>query len=237
MTILKLDSFFKPKCQAFPTWLLDPLREGQSDVTDKIINLACKRLINEKIEDLADVRFSEVKTDQEWNQIFDLRVKVYQSTNPYMLNELTAGKDSDEERSSVYAVWFKDVPIATIRLTPYPFETLKYVEEKQLGAFLGEDYKENYLEWTRLLVDHDFKIPHVMPALLAYAGMKVLTGSGHQKYLGYTKPIIRRLMKKFNIDSETLEFTIPSRENNRYLLLKGDFYNDFNALANKCFLL
>ena len=206
-------------------------------ITDAMINTLCVNLVREKnVEQQQNtLRFSEVKTEDEWLKVISLRLKVYGEKNQYMLNELTSGTDEHESRSSVYAAWLNDIPIATIRLTPYPFETMKYMEENKLVQFLGNDYRDNYLEWSRLLVDPDIKIIRIMPALVVYAGIKAITNSPYKKYFGFTKPIVRKLMRKFCIASDTLEFSIPARDNNKYLLLKGDFSHDFWRLVEKGF--
>lgn len=213
------------------------VKNPQTDeLIEAMINMLCCHLIREEDSKIqGTLRFNEVKTPAEWSKVIDLRLKVYQKTNQYMLNELVSGTDEYESRSSVYAAWIGDAPVATIRLTPYPFETTKYIEEEKLIQFLGEDYRETYLEWSRLLVDPDNKIMRLMPALIVYAGMQALIKSHYKKYFGFTKPIVRRLMQKFCIAGDTLEFSIPSRENNHYLLLKGDFLTDFWRLAHKGF--
>jgi hypothetical protein len=207
-------------------------------LVDAMINTLCANLIHEKKSALQDkLYFTEVNTIGEWSKVIDLRLKIYQKTNQYMLNELTSGTDSYDARSSIYAAWIGDVAVATIRLTPFPFETMKYINEEKLMQFLGHDYKETYLEWSRLLVDPDTKNIQIMPALLIYAGMKALTNSHYKRYFGYTKPLVRRLMQKFCIENDMLEFSIPSRNNNKYLLLKGNFLRDFWNLVDKDFSL
>lgn len=201
-------------------------------ISDAMINALCGKFLNNE-----KVVFSEIKTRDEFEKVLQLRLKVYAHSNAYLLQELNAGQDDFESRSVVYAAWVNDQPIATIRLTPYPFETLRHLDELSLAQFLGDDYKTDYLEWSRLLVDSDFHDHRVMPALLIYAGMKVLTSSTYTQYFGFTKPVVRRLFRKFNIQNEIKSFSIPSRDNNDYHLLKGSFLEDFWRLADNGFML
>lgn len=113
--------------------------------------------------------FSEVVNEEELEKVMELRRKVYNKTNQYMLNEFDSAIDTFENRSRIYAAWLDGSPVASIRLTPYPFETMKFIDEEKLSQFLGYDFKENYLEWSRLIVDADIKNPAIMPSLIVYA--------------------------------------------------------------------
>lgn len=207
----------------------------QYAMTDAMINALCKNLVNADNNKSKAIYFSEITTATDFKKIIALRLKLYEQSNPYLLDALQNGTDDLESRSVVYAAWIDHEIVATIRLTPHPYETTQFIAAEKLAQFLGENYQHQYLEWSRLLVDPNARNLRVMPALLVYAGMKVLTSTQYTQYFGFTKPIVRKLMRKFSIENESLSFTIPERENNSYLLLKGNFSTDFWNLSRKGF--
>lgn len=210
--------------------------EIKKNIACQLLNVLCKHIININKLEFKNIEFSKVTTKNEWESIVNLRLKVYHKKNRYLLDEMKSGVDNYDSRSYIYAAWINAQPVATIRLTPYPFETLKFISEPNLANFLGENYHADYLEWTRLLVDYSVKIDHLMPVLVTYAGIRTLIETEYRNYFGYTKPIMRKLLSKFYISNRTIEFTIPSRQGNNYQLLKGNFAKDFQFLLEKQFL-
>lgn len=145
------------------------------------------------------------------------------------------GIDEFDGHSTIFAAWDGDDPVATLRLTRYPYETLNYVPESYLSQFLGDRWRSEYLEFSRLVVSPNFRSHRVSHALATYAGLKVLTCTGYRKYFGYTTPLVRRLLSMFRFEREVLEFQIPSRGTHSYLLLRGDFGGDFEHSRKKAY--
>jgi hypothetical protein len=121
----------------------------------------------------------------------------------------------------VYAAFLGDVAVATIRATAYPYETLDHMKEADLSGFLGLGWKTDFIEWGRLLVDSTYAKMRLTPALITYAGLRLLTLTPYRSYFGYTKPHVRELVSRFPIDSDTMRFKIPSRGDHDYLMTKG----------------
>lgn len=170
------------------------------------------------------IRFSEVTTAQDWKAVRALRQRWYPVLLPYLSDVLDAdGSDRHDRHSFVYAAFLDDRAIATIRATSYPYETLDYLDEARLAGYLGQNWKTEYIEWGRLLVDPQYAKMRLTQGLITYAGLRLVTLTPYRGFFGYTKKEVRNLLDKFPIGDEPLRFKIPSRGNHDYLLLRGDF--------------
>jgi N-acyl-L-homoserine lactone synthetase len=179
----------------------------------------------------AQIRFDQIRTPEEWRALGRFRLNMYQKSNLYMLNELDAdGFDEFDKHSLVFAAWQGDKIVATTRLTPYPFETINYIDNEKLSEFLGQSYRDEYLEWSRLIVDSVPKLPKLLSELIVYAGLIAMSKTSYTRYFGYTKPVVQRLLSGFMIAEDRMRFTIPGRGDHAYCLIKGKFINDYNQL-------
>ena len=210
------------------------------DNTDYLaVNRNRKRLVAAKSwfiahHELNHVRFTRVESFHDYQQVMDLRVNIYQKNVPYMLTQISgSGSDEFDHRSYIYAAFYDDTLIASTRLTPFPFETSQYIDENNLSLFLGHHWKNHYLEWSRLLVDTSVKIAGITNALTIYAGLDILLTTHYTHYLGYTRPHVRRVFSKFQLENESLSFTIPNRGEHEYLLLKGNLMEDFEHFIKR----
>lgn len=206
------------------------LREQLKEtLTHQKIRNIINKILN--IPDHDGLRFGKVETTFDWQAVMAFRLKMYDQTVKYMLNELNAqGSDAYDSHSLIFAVWKNDSVIATIRLTHKPFETMQFLSAQQLNKFLGEKWG-NYLEWTRLLIDSSCKIPKLLPALTVYAGLTILATTNYNYYFGYTRPLIRKILSRFQIAEDSMQFSVPNRGEHSYYLLKGNFLNDYNHLV------
>lgn len=169
-----------------------------------------------------DIRFCEVTSEEDWRGVRELRQRCYPVSLPYLVDVLHAdGSDRHDRHSFVYAAFLDDRALATIRATTYPYEVLDYLGELELAGFLGANWKSEYIEWGRLLVDRSYSKMRLAPALITYAGLRLLTLTPYRSYFGYTKPQVRRMISRFALNHDTLEFRIPSRGSHHYLLTKG----------------
>lgn len=170
----------------------------------------------------AQVRFCEVNSPDDWRRVRELRLRCYKVSLPYLLDVLEPdGSDRHDRHSFVYAAFLGDQAVATIRATAYPYETLDHMQETQLAGFLGAGWKTEFVEWGRLLVDSTYAKMRLTPALITYAGLRLLTLTPYRSYFGYTKPNVREMVSRFPIDSATMRFKIPARGDHDYLMTKG----------------
>jgi hypothetical protein len=172
------------------------------------------------------LRFGEV-TVRDWADVRRMRRRVYEESLPALLAELD---DHDQDRydahSFVFAAWLDGEPVATVRCTTFPFETLRYVTSDALGGYLGADWERDYIEWGRMAMSRAHRGRRLMPALITYAGIRLLTETPYHKYLGYTRAHVRARLGGFRIDPDSLTFRIPDRGDHEYALLRGDAWRD-----------
>lgn len=203
-------------------------------LTDTFMQSVAKRISGCKYPDL--ISFSKVTTFEEFAHLGRFRLKSYMLKKAYMIAELDEnGFDEFDDRSSIYAAWYEGQLAATIRLCPSPFESSQFIDAHQLKNFLGEHYESRYLEWSRLLIDHQRAVPRLLPAIVVYAGLQILASGNHRHYFGFSTPVVKRLFSRFLLSGSSLPFTIPRRGEHLYHLIKGDFLEDFLFLANKDF--
>jgi hypothetical protein len=200
----------------------EALRGGTSQerVIDRTVGYIAN-LIASRV-DCQPLRFCEVIDEVDWRAVRELRLRSYPVALPYLVGSLERdGSDRHDRHSLVYAAYLGDRAIATIRATPYPYEILDYVGAHLVGDYLGAGWRSEYIEWGRLLVDHEFARLHLTPALITYAGLRLLTLTPYRRYFGYTRPHVRSLVSQFALQQDTLRFKIPARGDHEYLLTKG----------------
>lgn len=170
------------------------------------------------------LRFGLVNDTKQLAALGQMRLKWYQAKLPYLLPEFsTNGLDAYDAHSFLFAAWAGDQVVATIRATPYPYETLKYVPETEMSTWLGEGWRTHYLEWGRLLAVSPEGVNRVTPALITYAGLYLFGLTSYGRYFGYTRPKVKKSFGLFLMEENTLQFTIPHRGEHSYLLIKGAF--------------
>ncbi len=175
-----------------------------------------------------------VTSQEDLEKVGQFRLKAYEFKKPYMVNALDSkGLDILDNSSKVFAAWINNQVVATVRLSHFPFESSDLIDPQILQEFLGQDYQNQYLEWSRLLINPEIKSTALLPSLIYFAGMHILKIDGYPYYFGYSTPIVRKLFSRFGISSRQVNFTIPSRGEHKYYLLKGSFFESFMHLQNK----
>jgi hypothetical protein len=168
--------------------------------------------------------FHEVHTPGAWNEVKRFRLEQYRRALPYMLDELGPdGSDDLDSRSCTFAARWNGEVVATIRLTPHPFETSRYVPEEVVAGFLGSRWRDEYLEWSRLLVDMEAPVRGLASSIIVFAGLRVLFSTPFRGFFGYATTEVQQVFAKFCVATHTETFSIPRRGPQRYVLLKGDF--------------
>lgn len=192
----------------------------QERVVDAAVNYLSSLVVAGS--DRANVRFCEVSTVEDWRLVRELRLRCYPKVLPYLVNVLEPdGSDRHDRHSFVYAAFLGDRAVATVRATIYPYESLDHLSEEDLHDFLGHGWKTDFVEWGRLLVDSAYAKMRLTPALITYAGLRLLTLTHYRSYFGYTKPHVRAMISRFAIENDTFRFKIPSRGDHDYLMTKG----------------
>ena len=180
------------------------------------------------------LEFRQATSKEDLHQVYQFRVQQYAQTLPYMLNELNdEGTDDFDHHSYTFGAWWNDRVVGSIRLTPHPFETPSHVADGHMAEFLGEEWRGQYLEWTRLLVDASAPIRRLMPALIVFAGIHALTQTPYRHYFGYATTTVARLFRRFEFAESPHQFSIPRRGPHSYVMLKGEFTQSLLHLLEK----
>lgn len=199
------------------------------DVFDSIIEFCAQAIARSKEPGL--LRFRQVSSPEDWADVRNFRLQQYAIARPYMLGELdSTGGDDLDARSFVYAAWLDAQPVATIRLTPYPAETQRYVARAHLDRFLGEDWPNRYLEWSRLLIART-GIEQLLTGLLVFACLNVFSQTDYTGYFGYASTRVTPVFRRFSMTADSFLFTIPNRGEHQYNMLKGDFATDWMRVS------
>lgn len=180
------------------------------------------------------LEFRQATSKEDLHQVYQFRVQQYAQTLPHMLDELNdEGMDDFDHHSYTFGAWWNDRVVGSIRLTPHPFETPSYVADGHMDEFLGEEWRSQYLEWTRLLVDASAPIRRLMPALMVFAGVHALTRTTYRRYFGYASTKVVRLFRRFAFTESAHRFSIPRRGPHSYVMLKGEFTQSLFHLLEK----
>lgn len=194
-------------------------------VLEALLAHTVKPMVQDRLS--ADLTIFVADSPEKIEEVKAFRLKYYRYSLNYMLGEIDAnGGDHYDEYSKIYCVKYKNRIVASIRLTPYPYESLEHIDSKQLSTFLGPNWRK-YLEWNRLLIHPGFQARGILQALIAYAGIHSLLSCEQSMYFGYSTATVRHLFSHFDISQETIKFKIGRRGNQDYHLLKGHFLEDF----------
>ncbi|MCL1126872.1 hypothetical protein [Shewanella surugensis] len=137
--------------------------------------------------------------------------------------------DEKDYSSYLFACYYQGEIIGTQRIATYPFEVSKFIEHEDLCQFLGDDYQDTYIEFSRLAVNSDYGLGKgVAHALNVVSGILVGMSINRSKYITYSKPQLKR--QAANFGSDVITFTIKERENEQYELYKSDILMGLSQL-------
>jgi len=178
--------------------------------------------------------FDEVHAAHPWDEVKQFRLDHYRKLLPYMLDEMDAdGSDDIDARSCTFAARWNGRVVATLRITPHPFETTRYVPEDVIAGFLGSKWRADYLEWSRLLADREAPVRGLASSLIVFAGLRVLSTTPFRRFFGCATPEVLRVYDKFHVATHPGTFSISRRGPQRYVLLKGNLMEALDHLIGR----
>ncbi len=171
--------------------------------------------------------FCEVRTPEMWRDVLSARRRVCTKRLPYLLPDLRDdGGDAYDPHSFLFTLHWNGQIVGSLRATPYPFETQRYLPELRLTAWLGPDYATRYIEWGRLVVDGALPFRQVARALVTYAGLRLLFLTRYRRFFAYMHPRVEPVTRGFLKKTNTLSFRIPHRGSHDYIAFKGNFADE-----------
>jgi hypothetical protein len=181
-----------------------------------------------------DITIRQVVTNEDFSKLSDARIKMYGQRDGYLMSMYPNGKATDESdlNSYVFACYLKGEIIGSQRVTPVNYEVKKYIDEDTITNFLGDDHHDNYVEFSRLVVDKSARVRGAANAIVLVAGAIIALTTKYSRLVSYSKPKVDMQMKAFSIDDETIRFKIEERENNEYILYKKDMLEQLQTLFN-----
>jgi len=189
------------------------------------------KIANRKLDLNSQCEFGLVSNAADWDGVQQLRMKMYHGKRDY-LSYLVGHDGIDEYDTHSYLFYAKlnGKYVASVRFTEYPFETSRYFDMVELQAFLGQDYKHDYLEVGRLVADNSIKVSNLSQAILAFSVAMASSMQNKTRYLAYSHPRLKQKAFRYNQDDHTQTFYIPERRDSEYILFKGCFKQELEAL-------
>ncbi|WP_298770072.1 hypothetical protein [uncultured Shewanella sp.] len=198
----------------FDLKLINPKLECLYQYTDHFT----RRIMGRK-----DLLIRQVIDSDELYLLSEARKKIYKKHADYFSQFYNNDYfiDDKDYSSYLFACYFQGEIVGTQRIATYPFEVCQYINNEALSAFLEDDFKEKYIEFSRLAVNNDYGLGRgVAHALNVVAGILVTMSIKKSRYITYSKPKLKR--KEANFGEEVLTFTIHERGNEQYELYKAD---------------
>jgi len=188
-------------------------------------------MLTNKIIGSNDIVIRQIVDNDELYLLSEARKNIYKKHASYFSQFYNDDYYIDEKdySSFLFACYYQGDIIGTQRIATHPFEVSKFIQHKDLCRFLGEDYQQTYIEFSRLAVNSDLGLGKgVAHALNVVAGILVSMSIKKSKYITYSKPKLKREAADFG--SDVIAFTIKERENEQYELYKSDILMGLSKL-------
>ena len=177
-----------------------------------------------------EISIRQIVEKQDLSLLSESRKRMYGKHDEYFKNLYKDDVYLDEMdyRSYIFACYYQGDIIGTQRATAYPFEINSYLNTSEINQFLGNDYQNNYVEFSRLLVDKDAKVKNLSNMLGFVTGSLIALATKTENYITYSKPRLKR--KSLDFSTDTIQFQINDRNNEIYELYKGSMINDIKRI-------
>lgn len=170
-----------------------------------------------------NVKIRQAVSPSDFQKVSEARIRMYSQRKRYYQTLFgdSTGLDEVDYRSFVFYLMDGDKIVGVHRVTPAPYEVSKYIPGEMLTSFIGLDYKEHYVEFSRLVVDKDFHMEGAVQALGCTVSALITINTQFSKYITYAKPRLKE--SSFDmIGDDGLYFEIPERGAHIYSLYKGN---------------
>lgn len=177
-----------------------------------------------------DISIRQIVDKQDLSLLSEARKRMYGKHDDYFKNLYNDDIyiDKMDYRSYIFACYYQGEIIGTQRATVYPFEINAYLNTSEINQFLGNDYQNNYVEFSRLLVDRDAKVKNLSNMLGFVTGSLIALTTKIENYITYSKPRLKR--KSLDFSADTIQFQINDRNDEIYELYKGSMINDIRRI-------
>ncbi len=186
--------------------------------------------ITHKFTGNSEITIRQIIDKHDLSLLSEARKRIYGKHDEYFkkLYKDDVYLDDMDFRSYIFACYYQGEIIGTQRATVYPFEVNSYLNTSEINQFLGNDYQNNYVEFSRLLVDKDAKVKNLSNMLGFVTGSLIAIATKTENYITYSKPKLKR--KSLDFSSDTIQFQINDRNDDIYELYKGSMINDIRRI-------
>ena len=188
--------------------------------------------LTEKLLGTNELKIRQIIAKEDLKTLSKARKRMYGQREEYF-SSLYEGEyliDEMDLNSYLFACYYKGEIIGIQRAAHFPFEVANHINAHELTKFLGKNYKDDVIEFSRLVVDKATKVKGLANVLGFVTGSLVAIHTGIDQYITYSKPQLKRQSVSF--DEEYLPFHIVSREEIKYELYKGSLTKNINSIFN-----
>ena len=177
-----------------------------------------------------EISIRQIIYKEDLEQLSEARKRMYEKRDDYFksLYKTDTYLDEMDYRSYIFACYHNGEIIGTQRATGYPFEVNNYLNTSEINQFLGNDFQNNYVEFSRLLIDKDAKIKNLSNMMGFVTGSLIALSTHIENYITYSKPRLKR--KALDFSSDTIQFQITQRNDDIYELYKGSMIKDIQRI-------
>ncbi|MEL7486218.1 MAG: hypothetical protein AAGJ87_03260 [Pseudomonadota bacterium] len=174
-----------------------------------------------------DIQIENIIDEAGYAELRDFRLTQYHRRRGYLPALVRPDGGDDLDRSSyLFLARCDGAPVATVRFCFDSLEVEKYYDGAQLEAFLGPDFRNTTVEVSRLVADPKTAPKGIVEAIVTYGGLAIFFLTQFHSYTAYARSGVRQGAFGFSFDDEREIFSIQSRGDHSYELLRGAFMRD-----------
>jgi hypothetical protein len=207
----------------------------QNLISKNVDRLAHKTLANiiQTICDSKDIDIRQIATYEEYAELKKSRLRMYSERDSYYDKLIEAdGGEFHDANSYLFAAYYGGEIVGSIRLTTYPFEVCRYVDNASLALYLERNFENRYLEMSRLVIARKCPVRRLSRALIIYSGLITSLLTNFEKYIAIARPEVKKKSFQFQLESDALQVQIEERSKHPYELIKGSFVSDFYVIMS-----
>ncbi|MFA0057694.1 hypothetical protein [Vibrio echinoideorum] len=169
-------------------------------------------------------KISTLNSYDDFVELSEFRKLVYKDKNEALLLSYGSGYfiDDLDLKSVVFGFYYLGSLIGVQRVSKCQFEILDFIDYSHLNQFLGYNFENEYVEYSRLAVKKTKGINSrfVAHSLAMASSLSIMLTMRIIKSITYTKSRLKR--KNIEFSKDELTFTIPERGDDEYILFKAD---------------
>lgn len=177
---------------------------------------------------LENIIFRQILTEDDFLFLSHERKRIYESRDSYEhfqdIYKSDLYLEEQDFNSYIFICEYEGRILGIQRISDNDFSIVNYLSNSEISSFLGENYSEEYLEFSRLAVEKRCPIKRLSSYMGLFSGSLVFISSHYCNYTTFSKTRLKP--KQLSLDENAMPFTMDGNENDTYLLLKGSMLKD-----------